>query len=231
VDNNHKIQLKNKAVPIEATNHAYISTIDNGGNYVEMNISDAQSKYSSFEITPGHILLNTPFVDFATIYKGQNAYFELKNDPNDGLYVYSIFIPSSGAELELYRVTLEGGIVLNELTFKGTGTTVGSCLRDPNWFLPCNILGTVDITQKIGMTPVSITVDSPVQFTMNFNDSVRDSPFSRETTDFDKVRMTVYVQWTDGNYQQIGWFTGINNQYVKSQVYNLTDEPLPNIKI
>jgi hypothetical protein len=221
-----------KAVPITVTNASYTSTINNGGNSVTMNIEDALFRYANFEIIPGHIILDAPNVDFPFFNEGQSAYFRLKFDSQfSHSFVYSIFPPPSGPEIELISITPEGGITLNELTLRGTGTTVTSCLREPNWFLPLNVPGSVDITQKLGMTPVSITVDGPLKFTMKFDDSVRETPFARETTDFDKVRMTVYVQWTDGNYQLIDWNIGTNKGFVKHQVYTLTDEPLPSIQI
>jgi hypothetical protein len=144
--------------------------------------------------------------------------------------VYYGFDPSSGAEAEIYRVTGEGLLVIKKLKFTSQDTTVSSCLPQPNWFIPLNLPGVTDITEKIGMTPVSITVDSALHFTMNFNSSINLSPFSANTTKFGNVEMTVRVEWTNGDHKDVSWFVRIHSDEINTQAYSLTDQYVPNIQ-
>jgi hypothetical protein len=226
-----KIVIKDRAVPITVTNDPYTSTIDNAGNYVTMNISEQTQLKSSFEITPNHILLNAPCVDFPFALQGQSAYFRLKFDPDSGSIVYSMSDPQSAAEVEIYKARIDGTFIINRLLFKNQDKPVTSCLPEPQFYHPMNIPGDNNVTEIIQMTPVSITVNSALDFRMNFDISIRNRPFSANILSYPNVEMSVYVQWTDGNYQYISWYIGIHSAGVASQAYSLTDSTLPYIEI
>jgi hypothetical protein len=218
-----KIVIKNRAVPVQASNGStlHTSTINNAGNSVTMSIEDVLYTYSSFQMTPGRIILDTPCVDFAFNPKSVTNYFRLKYD--NGYFVYSLFTPSSEADTEIYRIGLLGNIVLNELTFKGTGTTVTSCLPEPQYYLPVNLKGTVIVTSILGMKPVSITVGATNDFRMTFSPATRWHPFSENVLNFYSVKMAVHLEWTDGTESNIEWYIGLERPGITKQTYKLTD--------